>query len=185
MNDTEKERGSGADLPPDDTIPDRGPSPTDTDSAIPDGAASPTDTDSAVPDAPRLSDQICFPLYACSRAVVKQYRPFLEPLGLTYTQYITMMLLWEKGTVTAREIGRCLYLDSGTLSPLLKRMEARGLLTRRRDPSDERDLLVTIAAGGEALRGPASAVPGKMAELSKLTPEEGAELYRILYKILT
>ena len=83
-------------------------------------------------DALRLDNQLCFPLYACSREVIRRYKPFLDELDLTYTQYIAMLVLWERRSVTAKELGSCLYLDSGTLTPLLKKLEAKGLLTRRR-----------------------------------------------------
>ena len=135
-------------------------------------------------EALRLRNQICFPLYACSREVIKQYKPFLEQIDLTYTQYITMMVLWERHALTAKELGECLYLDSGTLTPLLKKMEARGLLTRRRSDVDERNLIVEITAKGEALQERAAFVPERMAQCLRITPEEGKELYRILYKML-
>jgi DNA-binding MarR family transcriptional regulator len=131
-----------------------------------------------------LKNQLCFPLYACSREMVKKYKPYLEQVGLTYTQYITMMVLWEQRTVTAKELGQRLYLDSGTLTPLLKRMESKGLLTRQRDPVDERSLRVTITDTGEALRERAVEIPYQMAKLVSLTPEESETLYKLLYKLL-
>ena len=136
------------------------------------------------PDALLLKNQLCFPLYACARETVKQYKPHLEPWGLTYTQYITMMVLWEQRSVTAKELGQRLYLDSGTLTPLLKRMEAKGLLTRQRDPVDERSLRVTITDEGEALKGRALEIPYLMAETVRLTNEEAETLYKLLYKLL-
>ena len=135
-------------------------------------------------DALCLKNQLCFPLYACARETVKQYKPHLEPLGLTYTQYITMMVLWEQKSVTAKELGQRLYLDSGTLTPLLKRMEAKGLLTRQRDPVDERSLRVTITDEGAALRERAVDIPRKMGECLRLTPDEAETLYKLLYKML-
>ncbi len=131
-----------------------------------------------------LKNQLCFPLYACAREIVKRYKPFLDPLGLTYTQYLVMMVLWEKRQVTAKALGDCLLLDSGTLTPLLKKMEAKGLLTRTRSQTDERNLLVTVTAGGEALKEEAASVPPKMAACAGLTPLEAGELYRLLYKML-
>ena len=131
-----------------------------------------------------LKNQLCFPLYACAREIVKRYKPFLDPLGLTYTQYLVMMVLWEKRQVTAKALGDCLLLDSGTLTPLLKKLEAKGLLTRTRSPEDERNLLVTVTAGGEALKKEAASVPPKMAECAGLTPQEAGQLYRLLYKML-
>ena len=136
------------------------------------------------PEALLLKNQLCFPLYACARETVKKYKPYLEPIGLTYTQYITMMVLWEQRSVTAKELGQRLYLDSGTLTPLLKRMEAKGLLTRQRDPVDERSLRVTITEAGEALRDRALHIPYEMAKHVKLTKEESETLYKLLYVML-
>ena len=135
-------------------------------------------------DSLKLENQICFPLYACSREVIKQYKPFLDELNLTYTQYITMMVLWEKKILTSKELGNYLFLDSGTLTPLLKKMEAKGFLSRRRSEEDERNLVVSITKAGEQLREKAVEVPGKIAQCSRLDPEELETLYRILYKIL-
>lgn len=135
-------------------------------------------------DALKIENQICFPLYACSREIIKQYKPFLDGIGLTYTQYITMMVLWEKKTVNIKALGEVLYLDSGTLTPLLKKLEAKGFVTRQRSMEDERNLLVTITQSGEALKEDAIAIPEAIAKCSKLDPEEAAQLYRILYKLL-
>lgn len=132
----------------------------------------------------RLRNQICFPMYACSRDLIKRYKPYLDQIDLTYTQYIAMLILWERKTVTAKELGHSLFLDSGTLTPLLKRMEAKGLLIRRRDPSDERSLLVTVTPAGEALKEQALIVPREMAKHTNLTEEETDTLYRLLYKLL-
>ena len=140
--------------------------------------------DNFQPEALHLKNQLCFPLYACSREMVKQYKPYLEQLGLTYTQYITMMVLWESRSVTAKELGQRLYLDSGTLTPLLKRMEAKGLITRQRDPVDERSLRVTITEDGEALKEQAKEIPYRVADCSPLTHEDAETLYRLLYKAL-
>ncbi|MCH5271505.1 MAG: MarR family transcriptional regulator [Lachnospiraceae bacterium] len=135
-------------------------------------------------DALKIENQICFPLYACSREIIKQYKPFLNELDLTYTQYITMMVLWEHKTQTVKELGERLFLDSGTLTPLLKKMEAKGLLCRKRSVEDERNLLVTITEAGEQLKERAVTVPAQMAKCSLLDSKEAAELYRILYKML-
>lgn len=135
-------------------------------------------------DALLLENQLCFPLYACSREVIKRYRPHLDALGLTYTQYITLMVIWAEGTVSVRDLGRKLYLDSGTLTPVLKHLEAEGYITRRRCPSDERVLLVTITEEGLALRKKALEIPAKMAPCVKLDSEEAATLYRLLHKLL-
>ncbi len=135
-------------------------------------------------DALRLENQLCFPLYACSREVIKRYKPCLDELDLTYTQYIAMLVLWEKKSVTVKELGNALFLDSGTLTPLLKKMEAKGLLRRRRSSDDERSLIVTLTEEGEAMRDRAVEVPYKMAQCVNLAPEEASELYRLLYKLL-
>ena len=135
-------------------------------------------------DALKLENQLCFPLYACSREVIKLYRPYLDALGLTYTQYITLMVIWEEGTVSVRDLGKQLYLDSGTLTPVLKHLEAVGYITRRRCPADERVLLVTITEAGLALRDKAVDIPGKLAEAVKLDSEETATLFKLLHKLL-
>ena len=136
------------------------------------------------PEALLLKNQLCFPLYACAREMVKKYKPYLDQIGLTYTQYITMMVLWEQHSVTAKELGQRLYLDSGTLTPLLKRMEAKGLLTRQRDPVDERSLRVTVTDAGEALKERALDIPYQMAQHVKLTQEETETLHKLLYVML-
>ena len=135
-------------------------------------------------DALKLENQICFPLYACSREIIKQYKPFLDEIDLTYTQYIAMMVLWEHQSVTVKELGQYLFLDSGTLTPLLKKMEAKGIISRKRDEEDERSLIVSLTAEGEALKERAVEVPQKMAQCVRLAPEEAQELYRLLYKLL-
>ena len=132
----------------------------------------------------KIENQLCFPLYACSREVIKQYKPYLDEIDLTYTQYIAMMILWEKKTLNVKELGKCLFLDSGTLTPLLKKMEAKGLLTRRRSSEDERNLIVTITEEGEQLKEKAVSIPEEMAKCINLEPEEAATLYQLLYKML-
>ncbi len=132
----------------------------------------------------KLENQLCFPLYAASRGVVRLYTPLLSKLGLTYTQYITMMVLWEKKHTTVKALGDLLYLDSGTLTPLLKKLEQQGLLLRKRDPEDERCLLVTITDKGEALRQQAVDIPQRMGECVNLTQPDAETLYRLLYQLL-
>ncbi|MBQ8288808.1 MAG: MarR family transcriptional regulator [Clostridia bacterium] len=132
----------------------------------------------------KLGNQICFPLYAASREVVKQYRPYLDELDLTYTQYITMMVFWEHKKLSVKELGEKLYLDSGTLTPVLKSLEAKGFVRRFRSTADERVLLVEITEAGEALKNAAAEVPAKVAGCVKLKPGEAVELYRLLYKLL-
>ena len=132
----------------------------------------------------KLENQLCFPLYASARETVKLYTPHLDELGLTYTQYITMLVLWEHQTVTVKTLGEALYLDSGTLTPLLKKLESKGLVTRRRSDADERNLNVSLTEEGKALRERAMHIPKTMAKCVNLTPEESLQLYRLLYKLL-
>jgi len=135
-------------------------------------------------DALKLENQLCFPLYACSKEIIRQYKPFLDKLDLTYTQYIVMLVLWEEKSVNLKELGSRLYLDSGTLTPLLKKLESKGMITRARAQQDERNLLIQLTPTGEALREEAVTVPLSIARCTPLTPEEAAALYGILYKIL-
>ncbi len=132
----------------------------------------------------KLENQLCFPLYACSKEVVKRYKPFLDKLDLTYTQYITMMVMWEKKKINVKELGESLYLDSGTLTPLLKKLENKGYIKRERSKADERNLIVTITEKGEKLRGDAVEVPVKMGQCVNLTGDEAKTLYTLLYKLL-
>ena len=132
----------------------------------------------------KLENQICFPLYACSRDVIKRYKPYLDEMDLTYTQYITMIVMWEEKSVTVKELGKRLYLDSGTLTPLLKKMEAKGLLTRKRSFEDERSLIVTITEEGERLMEKADGIPEKIQACSELNTEEAAVLRALLLKLL-
>lgn len=132
----------------------------------------------------KLENQLCFPLYACSKEIVRKYKPFLEELDLTYTQYITMMVMWDKKNMNVKELGEYLYLDSGTLTPVLKKLESKGYITRQRSKEDERSLIVSITEVGEKLRESALSIPGKITECVKLEPSEAKELYTLLYKIL-
>lgn len=135
-------------------------------------------------DALKIDNQLCFPLYACSREVIKLYKPHLDKLGLTYTQYITMMVLWERKCVNVKALGDVLHLDSGTLTPLLKKLEAKGLVCRKRSCEDERNLIVTITDAGEAMKEQAVSIPHELVKCVNLTPEETRTLYTILYKLL-
>ena len=135
-------------------------------------------------DTLKLEYQLCFPLYACSREVIKLYKPHLDKLDLTYTQYIVMLVLWDKKTITTKELGKDLFLDSGTLTPLLKKMESKGLVTRMRSREDERNLVVTITKQGMELRDAALMIPDKMKKCVLLNSEESLTLYRLLYKLL-
>lgn len=132
----------------------------------------------------RLENQLCFPLYAASREVIRHYRPHLEALDLTYTQYITMMVLWEEREISVKLLGQRLYLDSGTLTPLLKSLEAKDYVTRTRSETDERVVLVRLTEKGLALQERALAVPAGMRACVRLTDDEAATLYRLLYKLL-
>ncbi|MBQ2726199.1 MAG: MarR family transcriptional regulator [Clostridia bacterium] len=135
-------------------------------------------------DSLKLDNQICFPLYAASREIIRQYRPFLEKLDLTYTQYITMMVFWEVGQINVKELGRRLYLDSGTLTPLLKSLEAKGFVHRSRSKTDERVLNVELTGKGAALRDRALEIPSEIRQVINLDDEEEAVLYRLLYKVI-
>ena len=135
-------------------------------------------------DALKLENQLCFPLYACSKELVRRYKPALNRLDLTYTQYIAMMVMWEHKKINVTEIGRLLYLDSGTLTPVLKKLEQKGLITRSRCKGDERCLDVCLTDKGEALKEKAVEVPGKIAPCLALTPEEAGTLYSLLRKTL-
>lgn len=135
-------------------------------------------------DVLKLENQLCFPLYACAREVVKKYRPHLDEINLTYTQYIAMMVLWERNKCSAKELGEKLYLDSGTLTPVLKSLEIKGLVKRIRSTEDERLLLIEITDDGRALRERAVEIPQKVASCIDLNPEESQKLYQTLYKIL-
>lgn len=135
-------------------------------------------------DALKLENQLCFPLYACSKEIIRAYKPFLDEIDLTYTQYITMMVLWEKKEMNVKTLGENLYLDSGTLTPVLKKLEAKGLLKRTRSKADERNLLVSITKEGEALKEKAKDVPKKIGNCVKLQADEAKELYRLLHIII-
>ena len=132
----------------------------------------------------RLDRQLCFPLYVCARQVVNRYTPYLRPLGLTYTQYIVFMVLWEKDCVTVGEIGKRLMLDNGTLTPMLKKLEAQGYISRCRCSDDERVVRINLTQKGWDLRERVKDIPAKMAECCTLTQEELETVYRILYKLL-
>ncbi len=132
----------------------------------------------------KLENQICFPLYAASREMIKLYRPYLDALDLTYTQYIAMMVFWEQKKINVKELGKKLYLDSGTLTPVLKSLEAKGFVRRYRSTQDERVLLVEITEAGEALKEQAKAIPGCVAASVGLSQEDAALLYQQLYKTL-
>ena len=136
-------------------------------------------------DALKLDNQLCFPLYACSKEIVRMYKPFLDEVDLTYTQYITMMVLWEQEEINVKQLGERLYLDSGTLTPLLKKLESKGYITRSRSAQDERNLIVKLTDEGRLLKKKAVCIPEKMAGCVHLTQQEAFELYRLLHKVLS
>lgn len=135
-------------------------------------------------EALKLKNQLCFPLYAAAKEVVRKYNPLLNEIDLTYTQYITMMVLWEVQEISVKELGEHLYLDSGTLTPLLKALEKKGFVTRSRSETDERVLIVKVSESGTALRDKAAEIPSEIGKCFELEPDEAAVLYKILYKIL-
>ena len=135
-------------------------------------------------DSLKLENQLCFPLYAVSREIVKKYKPFLDKLDLTYTQYITMMVLWEYGQMNVKELGEHLYLDSGTLTPVLKKLEQKGWVERARDRMDERVLLVTLTPEGRKLQEQAADVPAQIGACIRIEEKEAIQLYHTLYQIL-
>ena len=132
----------------------------------------------------KLENQLCFPLYACAKEIVRRYTPLLEPLGLTYTQYIAMMVMWEHKSISVRDMGKLLFLDSGTLTPMLKKMEKAGWIQRKRSESDERMVILTITARGEELHDKAAEIPSKMARCVTLENDEALQLYSLLNKMM-
>lgn len=135
-------------------------------------------------DSLKLENQLCFPLYACSKEVVRRYKPHLDEIDLTYTQYITMMVMWDKKEINVKELGSFLYLDSGTLTPVLKKLESKGYITRNRSKEDERNLVIQITKDGEKLKEKAVEIPEKIGQCVKLSPEESVQLYGLLHKML-
>ena len=135
-------------------------------------------------EAMKLTNQLCFPLYAAARNVTGLYTPWLKPLGLTYTQYIVFLVLWEEDGISVTEIGEKLMLDNGTLSPLLKKMEKAGYINRRRSSDDERVVVITLTEEGRALQEKAKDIPRQMAGCVELSPEKAQMLYTLLYELL-
>ena len=132
----------------------------------------------------KIENQICFPLYATSKEIIRQYQPFLSELDLTYTQYITMLVLWEYGDTNMKELGKHLFLNSGTLTPLVKELEDKGYVKRKRNRKDERNLIIALTPQGLGLKEKAVVIPQEMGRCVKLSPEEAGQLYKILYKVL-
>ena len=132
----------------------------------------------------KLENQLCFPLYACARKVINQYNPYLKPLGITYTQYLVFLVLWEQQEATVGEICRRLFLDNGTITPLIKKMEKDGYVVRKRSEEDERVVKVSITEKGIALREDAKDIPFSVGGCLAIPGEDAAELYRLLYQLL-
>ena len=132
----------------------------------------------------KLENQLCFPLYACSKEVVRIYKPFLDKLDLTYTQYLTMMVMWEHKEINSKLLGKYLYLDSGTLTPLLKKLESKGYITRTRAQDDERNLVVRLTLEGEKLKNDAIKVPEELGHSLQMDKDDVKDLYTLLYKVL-
>ncbi len=133
----------------------------------------------------RLNNQLCFPLYLCSKEIIRKYTPLLEEIDLTYTQYIVMMFFWEKGKSNVKDLGSTLLLDSSTLTPLLKKLENKGFITRGRSTVDERNLDIEVTKKGMALRDKALSIPAKMNKCINLSQEEKTLLQKLSYKILS
>ena len=132
-----------------------------------------------------LKNQLCFPLYSASKEVVRRYTPLLKPFNLTYTQYIAMMALWENKSLDVKTLGELLFLDSGTLTPLLKKLEEKGLVLRQKTDKDGRLLIVSLTQKGKDLKREIQTVPHQISSCVDLSPEEGAELKRLLLKVLS
>ena len=132
----------------------------------------------------KLENQLCFPLYVCAKEVVRRYAPLLEPLGLTYTQYIAMMVMWEHKSISVKDMGKLLFLDSGTLTPMLKKMEKAGWIQRKRSEEDERIVIITITDKGEKLHDEASDISSKMAGCVTLESDDAMQLYSLLHKLI-
>ena len=135
-------------------------------------------------EALKLKNQLCFPIYLCAKEIQRRYTPYLDRLNLTYTQYVVMMYFWEHGGSNVKAIGETLLLDPSTLTPLLKKLEAKGYLTRTRSKEDERNLIIELTESGEALKDQAVEIPAQMGKCLALSEDEAQCLYKILYKVL-
>ena len=132
----------------------------------------------------KLESQLCFPLYVVSKEIVRKYKPFLNEVDLTYTQYITMMVLWEENEILVKHLGEKLFLDSGTLTPVLNGLEKKGYSARRRSETDKRDVYVVITEKGRSLRDKAVEIPSKMGECVPIDQEKAMVLYQILHEMM-
>ena len=136
------------------------------------------------PENLKIENQLCFPLYVVSKEIIRKYKPFLDEFGMTYTQYIVMLVLWEFGKTNVKDLGEKVYLDSGTLTPLLKKLEAKNYITKTKGIGDEREIFIDLTEEGKVLRDKVTSVPYKIGCLIDLTPEEAAVMYKLLYQIL-
>lgn len=132
----------------------------------------------------RLKNQLCFPIYLCAKEIQRRYTPFLDKLNLTYTQYVVMMYFWEFVSSNVKALSKTLLLDPSTLTPLLKKLEAKGYLTRTRSAQDERNLLVELTDSGRALQDKALEIPAQIGKCLDLSEQEAVTLYQIMYKVL-
>ena len=132
----------------------------------------------------RLDNQICFPMYVASKEIVRRYIPLLTELDLTYTQYITLLALWEKDHITVKELGEKLYLDSGTLTPLLNKLEKKGYIIKNKSEKDGRELVVVVTPKGLELKQKALQIPPEIAKCVNLNKEEAIDFYQLLHKVL-
>ena len=135
-------------------------------------------------DSLKLKNQLCFPLYLCSKEIIRKYSPMLSKIDLTYTQYIVMMYFWENRESNVKDISKTLLIDSSTLTPILKKLESKGFITRNRSLTDERNLVVSVTDKGMKLRDDALSIPCEMSNCLKLSEEEAKSLYMLTYKIL-
>ena len=135
-------------------------------------------------DCLKLENQLCFPIYLCSKEIINHYTPMLKEINLTYTQYIVMMYFWENEESNVKELGKTLLLDSSTLTPLLKKLESKGFIKRERSSVDERNLMLSITDEGKKLKEKALEIPKKMGKCLNLSNSEAAELYKLMYKVL-
>ena len=132
----------------------------------------------------RLQNQLCFPLYVASKEVIRKYKPILDKLDLTYTQYITMLVLWEQSNINVKTLGEVLFLDSGTLTPVLNKLESKNYIKKITNDKDKRNLVIEITEEGKALKERATSVPTEIGKCINLSREESIELYKLLYKML-
>ena len=132
----------------------------------------------------KLSNQLCFPLYACGKEIVRKYKPILDKFDLTYTQYIVLLVLWEKDNLSVKEIGKKIYLDSGTLTPLIVKLEKKGIVKKKKNKNDERGLIISLTKKGQDLKEEIVQVPQYISSCVNLSQEEAITLYKLLYKVL-